>query len=150
MTGHSGLYALVFGLFFATAATASEPYSPYSGILRGTDGVAPVRLRIRNDTNGPLTCTAALAHWYSQPLGTVGTGQTLDLSLWHAPENGTLSLLNAGEDQMPLEAIWCHTPARADRARLRLPLRAGQTATQWIFACTPEKDQRLICPATGG
>ena len=113
---------------FALAGPVGEAdqgsYEPYSGIERGTDGVVAVPLRVLNTTQGPLVCAAALAHWYSAPLGTVAPGATLEVTLWHDPADGSLALLNRIEDRMPVERIACRAET-GEAAPLPLPFRAG-------------------------
>jgi hypothetical protein len=144
--------ALAIGLLFAAAAKAeSGAYVPYSGIIHGTEGATAVTLSAENHTNTALTCEAGLAHWYSETLGSVPPGTALELTLWHAPETGVLNLLNATDDRMPVEAIWC---GRANdftntRTRLTLPMQKGELqSSAYRFVCAADGDApRLKCAA---
>ena len=120
---------------------------PYSGIQRGTEGVDPVRVTISVTGEAPVACSASLAHWYSQDLGSIGPDATLVVTLWHDPITGETSLLNASEDRMPVEAIWCGVADRFRDTRTRLPLafEAGKTAPQLGYVCSPAPAGRMSC-----
>lgn len=131
----------------APALAEDRAYVPYSNIDRGTEGVSPMALTIVNSAEGPISCKASLAHWYSSELGTAAPDDTIDVMLWHDPLIGELSLLNALEDRMPLEAIWCGRQGRINetRSRIALPFTAGQAQSTLHQACTDGQDGRLIC-----
>ena len=125
---------------------------PYANIERGTVGLSPVMLTIENGTKVAIICTASLAHWYSQSLGQVGPGEVLDTPLWHDPDTGTISLLNALEDQMPVEAISCARPdqTRDARARLPLPFTRGDLPNALHRRCSDTADGQLSCSDPDG
>lgn len=140
--------ALSAGLHALPAEAESGKYVPYSGIVHGTDGATPVDVVVGNETSGVLKCRVALAHWYSDDLGRIAPGTQLTLTLWHDPETGVLNLMNATDDRMPVETIWCST--NATRARLNLPIAAGKTEATLRFACSASDNEGLSCEATGG
>jgi len=129
------------------AIAESKPYVPYSGIIRGTVGAEPVRLEIRNDSGGAIACDAALAHWYSKPLGETDRGDTLTVPLWHDPKTGVLNILNRIGDRLPIEAVWCWRTgaASASRGRVDLPHSKGHAAPVFARQCTDRQDGRLGC-----
>lgn len=124
---------------------------PYSGIIHGTDGATAVALTVYNRTDASLTCEAGLAHWYSKNLGATAPGDALELVLWHDPETGVLALMNATDDRMPLEAIWCGATKgfSATRGRLSLPQKAGTLPHPILgFSCAEQAgNTRLACTA---
>jgi hypothetical protein len=145
------LAAIVLGLIVICAATVSaadrEIYVPYSGIVTGTDGADAVQLRIRNNGDDDITCLASLAHWYSEKLGRAAPGSSLETELWHDANTGVLNLLNATQNRMPIEAIWCGSAAahHATRARINLPHLAGNVPSEIIRNCAVRPDGRLTC-----
>lgn len=142
------LVALSAGLFSLPALADSGTYVPYSGIIRGTEGADPVEVSILNETDSPIDCQAALAHWYSDELGRIDPGGELTLTLWHDPETGVLNLMNATDDRMPVEALWCSTDTA--RTRLNLPISAGAEEAELRFSCRTGTEAGLSCIATGG
>jgi len=140
--------ALSAGLVSLPAAAESGAYVPYSGIVHGTEGADPVEITVANDTDLTLDCEAALAHWYSDELGRVTPGGELTLTLWHDPETGVLNLMNATNDRMPVEALWCSNDAA--RTRLDLPIAAGRMEATLRFSCHADSDRGLSCDAPGG
>ncbi|TNB48866.1 hypothetical protein FF124_07025 [Martelella lutilitoris] len=130
---------------------------PYSGIVHGTEGAEPVEISIANETDTSLDCRAALAHWYSDELGRIAPGDRLTVTLWHDGETGVLNLMNATDDRMPVEAIWCASDAA--RARLDLPMTAGpmktgpmtagKAAASLHFSCKSGDEAGLSCATAG-
>lgn len=135
------------GLFALPALAESGTYVPYSGIIHGTEGADPVAVTITNGTGGPLVCRVALAHWYSAELGGVAPGVRLTVTLWHDSETGVLNLMNATDDRMPVEAVWCASGAA--RARLDLPMTTGKAEAEMLFTCRMDGDAELSCNGTG-
>lgn len=136
------------GLFSLPAVAESEAYVPYSGIIHGTEGADPIEISISNETAVALDCRAALAHWYSEEIGEIVPGGQLMLTLWHDSETGVLNLMNATDDRMPVEAVWCAT--KTARTRLDLPMAAGDTEASLHFTCRETGDMELGCKAAGG
>nr|WP_272211560.1 hypothetical protein [Marinicella sp. W31]MDC2877455.1 hypothetical protein [Marinicella sp. W31] len=56
--------------------------------------------------------------------------------------------MNATDDRMPVEAIWCASDTA--RARLDLPMKTGETAAALHFSCKTEEDSGLSCITTDG
>lgn len=133
-------------------AIAEERYVPYSGIIRGTEGAEPVELRIENATAEPISCIVSLAHWYSERLGQVDAGATLTTTLWHDPDSGVLNLLNATDDRMPIEAIWCgrSEALHATRDRIALPFASGAAPEAMKRICRNGPARKLNCDGSGG
>lgn len=142
------LAALSAGLSSLPAQAESGTDVPYSGIIHGTEGADPVEISVVNETGVPLDCDAALAHWYSDELGRIAPNDELTLTLWHDTKSGVLNLMNATNDRMPVEALWCSTDAA--RTRLSLPIRAGKIEATLRFSCRVSGDTGLSCNATGG
>ena len=136
------------GLASLPALAESGTYVPYSGIIHGTEGADPVAVTIANATGGALVCGVALAHWYSAELGGVAPGVRLAVTLWHDSETGVLNLMNATDDRMPVEALWCARGAA--RARLDLPMTTGKAEAEMLFTCRMDGDAGLSCTEAGG
>jgi hypothetical protein len=137
--------------FAVTIAAAQEQvYIPYSGIISGTAGAEPVELFVENDTGTVMACTVALAHWYSDNLGQAAPLSTLTVTLWHDPETGVINLLNATNDRMPVEAIWCGSAENMSRTRTRLalPFAIGPAPVRLDRSCAQGSEARLVCSAT--
>lgn len=147
MRGRRFFLALLAGLTPFGAIAESGPYVPYSGIIRGTVGTTPIAVTIRNATGSPITCQAALAHWYSSDLGRLPSGSTLPVVLHHDPENGEISLLNDTADRMPVEALWCGLPDSSEiaRTRLTLPIRRSPAPAALTFVCAIEASGAMAC-----
>lgn len=141
-------------MLFAALAAAEESrvYVPYSGIVKGTKGAKALRLQIENGSAQDMSCLAALAHWYSETLGSARPGDTLQVELWHDPKTGVISLLNETRDRMPVEAIWCGQKGahHATRTRVNLPHKAGRLPPDLARRCTEATEGRLICLAVDG
>ena len=140
--------ALSAWVFSSPAKAESEAYVPYSGIIHGTEGANPLEISIANETDTPLDCRAALAHWYSDELGRIAPGQQLTLALWHDSKTGVLNLMHATDARMPVEAIWCASDTA--RARLDLPMKtgpmaAGKATASLHFSCKSGDASGLSC-----
>lgn len=134
--------ALVLALS-ASAAGAQEPMA----VERGREGLAPVPFRVKNLSEEPLACQAAIAHWYSLEVGRVAPGASLFAELWSDPRTGAVFLLNATLDRMPVQALWCGVDGKAFTTRFDVPLarRAGQLEPAIALRCTGLKASRLDC-----
>lgn len=139
--------ALSAGLFPLPAEAGSGAYVPYSGIIHGTEGADPVKISVLNETGVPLLCEAALAHWYSDELGRVSPGEQLSLTLWHDRKTGVFNLMNATDDRMPVEALWC--ASEAGRTRLTLPIASGKAEATLRYSCNTGGEAGLSCGALG-
>lgn len=142
------VFALSAGLGSLPAVAESGAYVPYSGIIHGTDGADPVEITVTNATPSALNCEAALAHWYSDKLGQVSPGAELNLTLWHDRKTGVFNLMNATDDRMPVEALWC--AGEAGRTRLTLPIAAGKAEATLRYSCHAENGAGLSCEVAGG
>ena len=141
------IIALFLGSTPLPTLAGSEAYVPYSGIIRGTHGAVPVVVKLINHTDQLLNCQAALAHWYSADLGNIVVGETLEITLWHDPKTGVINLLNASQDRMPVEALWCGVSQnlRDTRSRLDLPMQTGPAEPEMEFECTAKADALVQC-----
>lgn len=103
---------------------------------------AEARFEIRNTGVSPLTCGAALAHWFSEEIGGVAPGQSLSFAFGYDLPSGTLFRLNDRGDEMAVERVWCGEEGRVQesRAQISLPRSAG---------IAPEP-VRLNCAAVAG
>jgi hypothetical protein len=102
-------------LSFSNPSSAVELH--HIDVHRGTDGLKPAPLDIVNSGSGRLSCTAELAHWYSKDLGTIAPAAETRIPLWFDPASGSFFLLNEGEDNMPVEALWCGIDGKAYATR---------------------------------
>ena len=125
----------------ATSALAEESRP----ILRGTDGLVALPFRARNGGHAPMSCQAALAHWYSLDFGTAAPGESVQATLWRDPASGETYALNAKQDRMPIQALWCGVAGRswATRASIALPSGADQRTT--IQLDCAQDDASLAC-----
>lgn len=110
---------------------------------RGTQHLEKTPIEITNAGTGELSCTAELAHWYSELVATIAPGSTAVIDLWFAPRTGTVLLLNPMEDNMPVEALWCGIAGRAYKTRAALRT-DRDTAGPRRIACAASGD-RVIC-----
>ena len=144
------------GLFcsFAVALASAQErvYVPYSGIISGTAGAEPVELLVTNRASAAMVCTAALAHWYSENLGEIPPQGTLPVTLWHDPKTGVINLLNASNDRMPIEAIWCGLAGNMSetRSRLLLPFAIGPASHQLLRICAQGAGAQITCAPPKG
>lgn len=126
-------------LLFTSAAEAAEPAA------RGSAGLSPLTVSVRNTGSEPIACGASVAHWYSVELGTAAAGEAVTIPLWRDPANGAVFTLNPSQDRLPIERLWCGLDGRswATRAEIVLPRHAGP-ADDLALACTAEAE-RLAC-----
>lgn len=131
-------FCFVFAMSVATVVAAEEVHV----IARGTQGLEAVPLRVENETARPVACAASIAHWYSAPVGTAAAGGRLETRLWSKPATGEVLLLNAQEDQMPIQSLWCGYAGEdvSTRSDIRLARRSG----------TSEPAIDLICREAAG
>lgn len=146
------LLGLLCSLAGAMALAEGNVYVPYSGIIKGTEDAERVRLSVSNGTGDAMACTATLAHWYSEYLGQAAPGTSLEVTLWHDPETGVTNLMNATDDRMPIEAIWCGAAGNltATRGRVALPFAAGPAPAQITWNCKASSDGRFACEEAEG
>ncbi|MBB3772588.1 hypothetical protein FHS55_003209 [Angulomicrobium tetraedrale] len=111
-------------------------------VERGVEGLVAVPFRIANDTDRPVACAAAIAHWYSAQIGTAAPHGRLEASLWSKPASGEVFLLNATQDRMPVQRLWCGYVGEdvSTRSEIALARRAG----------APEPAIDLVCGRDGG
>lgn len=118
----------------------------YNHVDKGTAGLSHVPLTVRNTGVAPLSCTVQLAHWYSISMADAAPGGTTLIDLWFDPAKGAYLLLNAGEDNMPVEALWCGIAGRAyeTRTAILLDRAKGGTPKPEDISCAASED-RLTC-----
>ncbi|MBS9477305.1 hypothetical protein [Ancylobacter radicis] len=116
------------GLAASAAPVAGRALAQEALVVeRGVEGLEAVPFRVRNATDRPLACAAAIAHWYSAAIGTVAPGGRLDAQLWSKAASGEVFLLNAQQDRMPIQTLWCGYEGAdvSTRSMIRLERRAG-------------------------
>lgn len=128
---------------FASPAVATP-------LERGRAGLEELPVHIHNIGEENLSCGASLAHWYSERLGTVGAGKTLSATLFVKPETGAVFLLNASQDRMPVERLWCGLEGRSweTRREISFERRAGTTAAPVDLDCRATTTE-TICTNKG-
>lgn len=131
-------------ILFAVPAAAVELRQ--IEVRTGTEGLLATPLTVANNGTRPITCNAALAHWYSTTVAEVAPGARAAIPLWTDPQSGTVSVLNDKNENMPVEALYCGISGRAyeTRAMLDLERRAGAPADASSVACT-DADGALAC-----
>ena len=103
--------------------------------LAAAAAAEPLALRIRNDTPAPLRCVLLLSHWYSEELGPVAPGGSVELALESDLPDGTVVRRNDRARAMPVEGLYCLTgDADAHRAPLPLDVLRKATGTR-LIAC---------------
>jgi hypothetical protein len=119
-----------------TAAAAEEP----NPVARGAAGLVALPFVAKNGAPGRIVCSAALAHWYSIEFETAAPGESVQATLWYDPRSGATFVLNAHEDRMPIQALWCGFAGHAwtTRAVVALPQRAGAAPPPLKLTCTPD------------
>jgi hypothetical protein len=124
----------------AAAAEKAEP------VARGTAALLALPFAAKNGSAGCIVCSAELAHWYSVEFGTAASSESVQATLWYDPRSGATFVLNALEDRMPIQALWCGLAghAWATRAAIELPQRAGTAPTPLRLICT-QAGGGLVC-----
>jgi|GEM_PF-1542644 hypothetical protein len=105
-------------IFFTTASYAADSAMPQ----RGTQGLLPFAIKIKNSGVSPLDCQVTTAHWYSVALGLVDNGRTLVAPLWKNPASGEVIILNSHQDRMPLQRFWCGVAGQSWQTRYEVSL----------------------------
>lgn len=115
-------------------------------ILRGTAGIVSVPFTATNVTTLRIACSVSLAHWYAAELGQAEPGEVVEAKLWLDPASGETYLLNASEDRMPIETLWCGIAGRSWETRSVVPLsrEAGSAPAAITLSCSQAGD-RLQC-----
>jgi hypothetical protein len=125
---------LAISMTIAAAAEEAEP------VARGAAGLVALPFVARNGAPGPIVCSAALAHWYSIEFGKAASGESVQATLWYDPQSGATFVLNALEDRMPIQALWCGFAGDvwATRAVVALPQRAAAAPLPLRLTCAPD------------
>jgi hypothetical protein len=120
----------------AAAANATK-------IERGRIGLDEIPLAVTNDGKEAISCGATLAHWYSQPIGTVAPGAVMNSRVWLQRETGAVFLLNDLEDRMPVERLWCGKDGQswATRSEIKLERRRGEMMGPIAVTCAAIEGQ---------
>jgi hypothetical protein len=128
------LLAIDMAVAGAVAAEEAQP------VARGAAGLVALPFAVKNGALGPIVCSAALAHWYSIEFGKAASGESVLATLWYDPRSGATFVLNALEDRMPIQALWCGFAehAWATRAVVALPQRASAAPPPLRFTCAPD------------
>ena len=101
------LSVLALGLA-SSAAFAAE---------RGSTGLIETPFVARNAAESEISCSVALAHWYSAELGRAAPGARVSVSFWRDPKSGALYLLNETGDRMAVQMAWCGFAGRSWETR---------------------------------
>lgn len=114
------------------AATAESDHR------KGTDGLTQLDFSVENGGQATVSCDVKLAHWYSDHLTTIAPGKTEGFTLWSDAKNGAVYMMNATQDRMPVERLWCGLEGKSwdTRHEIDLPRLGGQTATAAALRCT--------------
>jgi hypothetical protein len=112
----------------------------------GIEGLSAAPLTLRNAGDESISCTAELAHWYSQSVGEAAPGGEAKIELWFEPATGAYVLLNAKRENMPVESLWCGIAGRAYATRSIIVLQRskGGASTAREVSCAVLED-RLRC-----
>ena len=123
-----GLIGLGCGSALAETAAVVE---------RGVEGLTRVPFRADNQSDGPIECEAAVAHWYSSKIGSAAIGGSVTGALWSNPATGAVFLLNDKEERMPVQSLWCGVGGKAamTRADVYLERRQGVAEPAVRIAC---------------
>lgn len=131
----------LFALMVPQSAGAAEPSGPS----------APVKLEIINGTKTPgLICQLVLAHFVTEDIAEISTGEGVVIALHRDLDDGTLIYRHGGGRRMAVENILCGLADnwRATRNDLNLArLRGGDSADVKYICATPEA---LSCKAAAG
>jgi hypothetical protein len=127
---------LAISMAMAVAAAAEEGGS----VTRGAAGLIALPFAAKNDSPGRIVCSAALAHWYSVDFVAAARDETVRAMLWYDPRSGATFVLNAHEDRMPIQALWCGLDGHAweTRAVVALPQRAAAAPPPLHLTCAPD------------
>ncbi|MDH6264855.1 hypothetical protein M2360_000236 [Rhizobium sp. SG_E_25_P2] len=132
--------------FFVAASVVCAAFSASGAyatpLERGSKGLSPLLITMKNDGARPIACGATLAHWYSQSLGTVKPGAVLHAKLWQKQQTGAVFLLNQIEDRMPVERIWCGLAGQSwqTRAEISFERKAGVKISPIVMTCVSSSD----------
>src|SRR5689334_11979037 len=84
---------------------------------RGNAGLIEMPFVALNAAGGEMSCSVALAHWYSAELGKAAPGEKISASFWRDPKTGALYLLNDIGDRMVVQMTWCGFAGRSWETR---------------------------------
>lgn len=133
---------------FGSGARAEEAMV----VQRGTAGLSAVPFTVANQSDQAIVCAAATAHWYSIEIGKAQPKTELVAKLWSKPATGEVFALNAHEDHMPIQTLWCGL-AGADvstRSEIRLERKIGAPEPAISLTCaTDPAAHRLVCRHKG-
>ncbi|MCM2395928.1 hypothetical protein NBH19_07505 [Rhizobium sp. S95] len=96
---------------------------------------------VENTGKTALTCSAAIAHWFSADLGEAAPGAKISFSFGVDVASGNVFQQNSVGDKMAVQRVWCGRKGDDWRTREEIPLerRAGVVP----------KPVRLQCAADG-
>jgi hypothetical protein len=93
---------------------------------RGSMGLVEMPFAARNAAGSEISCSVALAHWYSAELGRAAPGARISASFWRDPATGAVYLLNAIGDRMAVQMTWCGFAGRSWETRSVLNVTEGK------------------------
>ena len=96
-----------------------------------------VQFSVTNTGAEALECAASIAHWFSEELGEIAPGATLEFSFGYDLPSGTIFRLNERDDEMAVQRIWCGNSGAAWETRAELPMQreAGAAAGAVVLNC---------------
>ena len=100
-------------------ATATGLLSAAAPVPRG----APVALTVENASPIAMECHAIAGHWYGFDFTAVAPGGLVTLRLMYDRASGMVAMLNARDQPVPLEYVYCGHVGDAWRTRAVLPMR---------------------------
>lgn len=133
-------------LAVATVVSLQAQFALATPLERGASGLSEISVTMTNASETPIACGATLAHWYSQPIGTVQPGADLHATLWQNQSTGAVYLLNQLEDRMPVERLWCGVAGKSwqTRSEITFERRAGVRVEAIMMTCI-SKPHELLC-----
>jgi hypothetical protein len=134
--------ALVRTAALAAAVWTTMPLAD----ARAGEALVPVALDVANASAEAIGCRAAIAHWFSAEVGAAGPGGAVAATLWVDPASGTVHLINAAGDAMPVESLWCGIADATWRTRSLLPLpRDARAGDRLSLTCRDTATGSLAC-----
>ncbi len=114
----------------------------------GAAHAGEVSLTVRPTGDGlALNCVFQFAHWITEESGVVGPGAERVFTLHVAPDDGTITAINASGVAMALERIVCGKADDWQDAQFSLPLEAIRDGGPSLLLVCREADG-LVCELT--
>jgi hypothetical protein len=113
---------------------------------RGKAMLVEIPFSATNAGSRAISCSVALAHWYSAELGQARPGGAIEARLWGDPKTGEILFLNESLDHMPVQSLWCGFADRSweSRATIALDPTKGRVQPPIAITCAAG-ETRLAC-----